>query len=194
MTHCRRGPRRRAGARRHPDRRAESRSVVVLGIDPGLANLGYGVVRRGGGRLVALDGGVIRTTAGVAPERRLHDLQERVAALLSEHAPQAVAMESLYFGQNVRTAFAVGQARGVVLAAAGAGGVPCFDYTPQQVKGAVCGSGRAPKDQVQRMVQTLLRLPEPPRPDHAADALAVAICHANHGPLARAVELREVAR
>lgn len=162
--------------------------MVVLGIDPGLANLGYGVVRRGGGRLVALDGGVIRTSAGVAPERRLHDLQERVAALLAEHVPQAVAMESLYFGQNVRTAFAVGQARGVVLAAAGAGGVPCFDYTPQQVKGAVCGSGRAAKDQVTRMVQALLSLPPEPLADHAADALAVGICHINHAPVRDAAQ------
>ena len=167
--------------------------MVVLGIDPGLANTGYGVVTRRSGRLAALDGGVIETRAGVAPERRLAVLHQRVHDLLAMHEPDAVALEALFFGQNVRTAFAVGQARGAVLVAAGERGVPCCDYTPQQVKGAVCGSGRAPKDQVQRMVQSLLRLPEPPRPDHAADALAVAICHANHGPLARAVELRELA-
>ncbi len=163
--------------------RAESRSVVVLGIDPGLANLGFGVVGRRSGRLVALDGGVIRTPAGVAPERRLADLQLRVSALIAEHNPDAMALEALYFGQNVRTAFAVGQARGVVLAAAGSRNVPCHDYTPQQVKGAVCGSGRAAKDQVIRMVQVLLSLPAEPIADHAADALAVAICHANHAPL-----------
>ena len=167
--------------------------MVVLGIDPGLANTGYGVVARRSGRLAALDGGVIETRAGVPPERRLAVLHQRVHDLLATHEPDAVALEALYFGQNVATAFAVGQARGAVLVAAGERGIPCSDYTPQQVKNAVCGSGRAPKDQVQRMVQTLLRLPEPPRPDHAADALAVAICHANHGPLARAVELREVA-
>ena len=95
-----------------------------------------------------------------------------------------MALEELYFGQNVRTAFAVGQARGVVLLAAGQHGLPCASYTPQQVKGAVCGSGRAQKDQVARMVQTLLGLAELPRPDHAADALAVAVCHANGAPLA----------
>ena len=162
--------------------------MVVLGIDPGLANTGYGVVVRRSGRLAALDGGVIETRRGVPAERRLAMLHARVRDLLATHEPDAVALEALYFGQNVATAFAVGQARGAVLVAAGDRGVPCADYTPQQVKGAVCGSGRAQKDQVQRMVQALLRLPEPPRPDHAADALAVAICHANGAPLARALE------
>ena len=162
--------------------------MIVLGIDPGLANTGYGVVERRGGRLVALDGGVIQTRAGVAHERRLADIHAGIEALLAEHQPDAVALEELYFGQNVRTAFAVGQARGVVMLAAGQRGVPCSSYTPQQVKGAVCGSGRAEKDQVARMVKTLLGLVEEPRPDHAADALAVAICHANHAPLARAIE------
>jgi len=161
--------------------------VIVLGIDPGLANTGYGVVERRGGRLVALDGGVIQTRAGVAHERRLADIHAGIEALLAEHQPDAVALEELYFGQNVRTAFAVGQARGVVMLAAGQRGVPCSSYTPQQVKGAVCGSGRAEKDQVARMVKTLLGLVEEPRPDHAADALAVAVCHANCAPLAMAL-------
>jgi crossover junction endodeoxyribonuclease RuvC len=162
--------------------------VIVLGIDPGLANTGYGVVQRRGGRLLALDGGVIETRAGVAHERRLADIHAGVDALLCEHEPDAVALEELYFGQNVRTAFAVGQARGVVMLAAGQRGVPCASYTPQQVKSAVCGSGRAEKDQVARMVKTLLGLLEEPRPDHAADALAVALCHANCAPMARALE------
>jgi crossover junction endodeoxyribonuclease RuvC len=161
--------------------------MVVLGIDPGLANCGFGVVARRGGRLVAADGGVIETSAGVSAERRLTDLHARVGALLDEHEPGAVALEALYFGRNVRTALAVGQARGAVLVAAGQRGVPCVDYTPQQVKGSVCGAGGAPKEQVARMVQALLGLPAPPRPDHAADALAVAICHANHAPLAVAI-------
>jgi crossover junction endodeoxyribonuclease RuvC len=158
--------------------------VIVLGIDPGLANTGYGVVERRGSRLLALDGGVITTRAEIAAELRLAEIHAAVDALLEEHAPSAVALEQLYFGQNVRTAFAVGQARGVVLLAAGQRGLPCASYTPQQVKGAVCGSGRAQKDQVARMVQALLGLEEEPRPDHAADALAVAICHANCAPLA----------
>jgi crossover junction endodeoxyribonuclease RuvC len=161
--------------------------MIVLGIDPGLANTGYGVVARRGGRLVALDGGVIETPPGMRLERRLATLHGAIGSLLAEHRPDAVALEALYFGRNVRTAFAVGQARGVVLLAAGQAGLACADYTPQQVKGAVCGSGRAGKDQVGRMVQALLSLPQMPAPDHAADALAVAICHANHQPLAAAV-------
>lgn len=167
--------------------RAESLTVVVLGIDPGLANTGYGVVARREGRLIALDGGVIETAAGVAHERRLADIHAAIEALLEEHQPDAMALEDLYFGQNVRTAFAVGQARGVAMLAAGRRGVPCTGYTPQQVKGAVCGSGRAQKDQVARMVKALLGLTDEPKPDHAADALAVAVCHANSAPLAAAL-------
>jgi len=158
----------------------------VLGIDPGTANTGYGVVERRGGRLLARDGGVIATPAGAPPERRLAAIHARVSDLLDEHAVDCVALEDLYFGANARSAFAVGQARGVVMLAAGQRGIPCAAYTPQQVKGAVCGSGRAAKDQVQRMVQTLLALPRPPTPDHAADALAVAVCHVNRAPLAAA--------
>jgi crossover junction endodeoxyribonuclease RuvC len=161
--------------------------VIVLGIDPGLANTGYGVVALHGGRLSALDGGVIQTRAELPQERRLADIHAAVDTLLEEHRPDALALEDLYFGQNVRTAFAVGQARGVAMLAAGQRGVPCSGYTPQQVKGAVCGSGRAPKDQVARMVKTLLGLTAEPTPDHAADALAVAICHANSAPLVRAL-------
>ena len=127
------------------------------------------------------------TVVCFAPERRLAAVHERIAGLLAEHRPDVVALEALFFGRNAPSAFAVGQARGVILLAAGQAGVPCVDYTPQQVKGAVCGTGRAAKEQVGRMVQALLSLPEAPRPDHAADALAVAICHANHAPLAAAV-------
>lgn len=161
--------------------------VIVLGIDPGVANTGYGVVAHDRGRLVALDGGVIETRAGLQPEGRLATIHARVAELLDGYRPDALAVEDLYFGANARSAFAVGQARGVVLLAAGQRAVPCTSYTPQQIKAAVCGSGRAAKDQVQRMVQTLLALPELPRPDHAADALAIAICHANAAPLAAAL-------
>jgi crossover junction endodeoxyribonuclease RuvC len=161
--------------------------MIVLGIDPGLANTGYGVVGRRGGRLVALDGGVVETPAGLAAERRLAAIHSAVAALIDEHEPESMALEELYFGQNARSAFAVGQARGAVMLAAGQRGVPCAGYTPQQVKGAVCGSGRAEKDQVARMVATLLGLSEVPRPDHAADALAVAICHASRAPMSTAL-------
>jgi crossover junction endodeoxyribonuclease RuvC len=158
--------------------------MCVLGIDPGTANTGYGVVARRGGRLVALDGGCIETSPRSAQEARLAAIYERVDALLEEHRPVAVALEDVYFGTNASSALAVGHARGVVMLAAGRRGIPCTGYTPQQVKGAVCGSGRADKEQVQTMVQVLLSLDEPPRPDHAADALAVAICHANQVVLA----------
>ncbi len=163
--------------------------MIVLGIDPGLANCGFGVVARRCGRLVALDGGVIVTRAHTAGELRLTELYTRITELLAAHQPDAIALEELYFGANVASAMAVGQARGVILLAAGQRALGCHGYTPQQVKSAVCGSGRADKDQVTRMVQSLLALPEPPRPDHAADALAVAICHANHAPMLHAAAL-----
>jgi crossover junction endodeoxyribonuclease RuvC len=161
--------------------------VIVLGIDPGVANTGYGVVAQQRGRLFALDGGVVETSAALDPPLRLRAIHERVGELIDEYNPDAVALEDVYFGQNARSAFAVGQARGVVMLAAGQRSVPCASYTPQQVKGAVCGNGRAAKDQVQRMVQTLLSLTEMPRPDHAADALAIAICHTNGAPLREAL-------
>lgn len=161
--------------------------MVVLGIDPGTANTGYGVVARSGGRLVALDGGTIETSASLSPGERLAIIHTRVGELIDTHDPGSLAVEDLYFGTNARSAFAVGQARGVVILAAGQRGLPCASYTPQQVKAAVCGSGRAEKGQVQRMVQRLLALTELPSPDHAADALAVAICHANGAALRAAV-------
>lgn len=161
--------------------------MLVLGIDPGTASTGYGVVRSTGSRLQALHRGVIETRPAVALERRLAQIHGRVVELLDQYHPDAVAVEELYFGANVQTAFAVGQARGVVLLAAGQRGVPSRSYTPQQVKGAVCGHGRAGKEQVANMVARLLGLPEPPMPDHAADALAVAICDLNRAPLAQAL-------
>jgi crossover junction endodeoxyribonuclease RuvC len=161
--------------------------MIVLGIDPGTASTGYGVVAGNGSRLRALDAGVIETAPGVPLERRLADIHASVGELLDAHSPDALAVEELYFGANVRTAFAVGQARGVVLLAAGQRGIPSRSYTPQQVKSAVCGNGRAAKDQVGRMVARLLGLAEVPTPDHTADALAVAICDLNRAPLAQAV-------
>ncbi len=151
-----------------------------MGIDPGLANTGFGVVRVVGGRMSAVDGGVIEAPAGDAPERRLVTIHAELAKLIDWHEPEAVGLEDLYFGKNARSAIAVGEARGVAMLAAAARGVPCFDYTPQAVKLAVCGSGAADKRQVQRMVGALLSLPSPPDSDHTADALAVAICHASN--------------
>jgi crossover junction endodeoxyribonuclease RuvC len=161
--------------------------MIVVGIDPGLASTGYGVVARRGSRLVALDGGVIETAPELARERRLAHVHARVQELIAVHEPHAMALEEVYFGQNVRTAFAVGHARGVAMLAAGQRDIPCAGYTPQQVKGAVCGSGRADKQQVARMVAALLGLAQPPRSDHEADALAVAVCHVNRAPLSSAL-------
>jgi crossover junction endodeoxyribonuclease RuvC len=150
---------------------------VVIGIDPGAANLGFGVVRVEGSRMVALDGGVVETSAELPIERRLARIHEELSQLIAWHEPAALAIEELYFGNNAQSVMAVGQASGVAMLAAAQRGVGCFAYTPQAIKKAVCGSGSAGKRQVQRMVGTLLGLPEPPAPDHAADALAVAICH-----------------
>jgi crossover junction endodeoxyribonuclease RuvC len=168
--------------------------MIVLGIDPGLANTGFGVVARRSARLVALDGGTIETPAGLPTERRLTVVAQRLREILGEHKCDAMALEELYFGQNVRTAFAVGHGRGVAMLTAGEAGLPCFSYTPQQVKSAVCGSGRASKQQVARMVSALLSLPQAPARDHAADALAVAVCHLNGAPLAHALSAAGAAR
>jgi crossover junction endodeoxyribonuclease RuvC len=154
--------------------------IVVMGIDPGVASTGFGVVRVAGVTMSALDGGVIEAPAGEPAEERLARIHREVSQLISWHVPVAVAVEDVYFGKNVRSAIAVGQARGVALLAAAQRGVPCFGYTPQAVKMSVCGSGAAAKRQVQHMVGALLGLPRPPESDHAADALAVAICHAGH--------------
>lgn len=161
--------------------------MIVLGIDPGTANTGFGVVERRGSRLLALDGGVITTRPEAPPQIRLANIHRRVCELLEEYKVSVLAMEDVYFGRNVNSAFAVGQARGVVMLAAGQRRLPYASYTPQQIKYAVCGAGRAEKDQVARMVQMLLSLEAPPRPDHAADALAIAICHINGAPHAAAV-------
>ena len=157
-----------------------------MGIDPGVANTGFGVVRVVGGNMSALDAGVVDAPPRGRIEDRLARIRSSLADLIAWHRPQAVALEQLYFGRNAHSAMAVGQARGVAMLAAAERGVPCFDYTPQAVKMAVCGTGSAAKRQVQRMVGTLLGLPEPPGSDHAADALAVAICHASQPPRLRA--------
>jgi crossover junction endodeoxyribonuclease RuvC len=156
----------------------------ILGIDPGTASTGFGVVESRVQRLRAICGGVISTSSRVPVEQRLAEIAGSIADLLDEHRPAALAIEEVYFGRNVRSAFAVGQARGAVLAAAGGRGVPCFSYTPQAVKLAVCGSGAAGKEQVQRMVGALLGLNAPPASDHAADALALAICHSHRSWMA----------
>jgi crossover junction endodeoxyribonuclease RuvC len=167
--------------------------MIVLGIDPGIANSGYGVVAASGSRLKALAFGVIETAAQQTPEARLAEIHACVSGLIVAHGVGELALEDLYFGANVVSAMAVGQARGVVMLAAGQRGVPVQAHTPQAVKAAVCGSGRAGKDQVARMVARLLGLAAPPRPDHASDALAVALCAINRAPLAAAIATAGVA-
>ncbi len=163
--------------------------MIVIGIDPGAANTGFGVVRTIGEKMVALDGGVIETAPEMPSEQRLAKIHEGLSQLVAWHEPQAMALEDLYFGKNVGSALSVGQARGVAMLAAAQKAVPCFDYTPQAVKKAVSGSGSAGKEQVQHMVAALLGLPEPPTPDHAADAFAVAICHAGGAAMREAAAL-----
>ncbi len=157
--------------------------MKVVGIDPGTAACGFGIVHASGGRLTAVVHGWWKTSPREAPELRLKRIHDGVAALIAEHAPDAVALEESFVGADARTALSVGQARGAVLVACAAGEVRCAEYPPATVKQAVCGYGRAEKAQVQRMVATILGLAEPPEPHHAADALAVAICHALASPV-----------
>jgi crossover junction endodeoxyribonuclease RuvC len=152
---------------------------VILGLDPGTASTGFGVISVVGNRLHAVEFGVVETPAGMAPELRLERIFCGVGEILRRHRPVATAVESLFFNTNVRTALAVGQARGVTLLACSRAGCAVFEYTPQQVKQAVVGYGKATKEQVMEMVRVLLGLSETPQADHAADALGVAICHAN---------------
>jgi crossover junction endodeoxyribonuclease RuvC len=159
-------------------------NMIVLGIDPGTAATGYGVVERKGASLRALDYGCLETLPTMELPVRLLEIHRAVTELILTHRPTQVGVERLFFNKNVMTAFAVGQARGVVLLAAAEHGIPVYEYGPHEVKMAVTGYGRAAKDQVQRMVQMVLGMPTLPRPDDAADALAVAICLAHARPLA----------
>jgi crossover junction endodeoxyribonuclease RuvC len=157
--------------------------MKVLGIDPGTAACGYGIVHESDGRLRAICHGWWRTSPAELVDRRLLTIFEGVSGLISRHAPDAVALEESYVGADARIALSVGQARGAVLVAAASAGLDCAEYPPARVKQAVCGYGRADKPQVQRMVKAILALEELPSPNHAADALAVAICHALAPPL-----------
>lgn len=152
--------------------------VIVLGIDPGTASTGYGVISFDGRDSCALAQGTVRTAQRQPPEQRLAAIQAAIHELIALHAPVAVALESLFIGANPRTIMSVCQARGAALAVCGAHGLACTEYAPAQVKTTVCGFGGAGKDQVMRMVRQLLALPAAPESDHAADALALALCHA----------------
>lgn len=153
--------------------------MVIMGIDPGFAIMGYGIIGYQGNHFEVMDFGVVETTADNPLSKRLLLLEEGLVGLLEQYKPEAVAVEDLYFNNNAKTALKVGQGRGVALLCAARAGVPVYEYTPLQVKQGVTGYGRADKKQVQQMVKVLLNLPKIPKPDDAADALAIAICHAH---------------
>lgn len=153
--------------------------MIVLGIDPGTAALGYGIVESRGGRVREVDHGCLTTSPDVSLPERLLAIHALVDDLVASHRPQVMAVERLFFSRNVQTAFGVGQARGVVLLAAAQHGVPVREATPNEVKSAIAGYGAADKAQVQRMVQMVLGMAELPQPDDAADALAIAVWAVN---------------
>jgi crossover junction endodeoxyribonuclease RuvC len=150
-----------------------------MGVDPGFAIMGYGIIDYYGNHFEVLDYGTITTTADLPLARRLLLLEEGLTGLLQQYRPEVVAVEDLFFNNNAKTALKVGQGRGVALLCAARFNIPIFEYTPLQVKQGVTGYGRADKKQVQQMVKVLLSLSIIPKPDDAADALAVAICHAH---------------
>ena len=151
--------------------------MLTLGIDPGTATTGYGLVEGRSDRLTLVECGILTTPAGEPLPRRLYAIYNGLAGLIERYHPESVAVEELFFANNARTALAVGQARGVILLAITMAGLPVAEYTPLQVKMAVAGYGRAEKAQVQGMVRVLLGLDAVPQPDDAADAVAIAICH-----------------
>ncbi|MDD2680507.1 MAG: crossover junction endodeoxyribonuclease RuvC [Patescibacteria group bacterium] len=153
---------------------------IILGIDPGIADTGYGFIKVNGNRLECLAYGSIKTPANEDLSLRLQMLHKELSSLIKKYKPERAAMEQLFFNKNVKTALIVGQARGVALLTISLAKVPVIDFTPGQVKQAVSAYGQASKLQVQKMVKLILNLKELPQPDDAADALAVAICGANH--------------
>ena len=155
--------------------------MLILGIDPGYAIIGWGLIRFERGKYIPVDFGAITTNAGVPFNRRLEQIYDQLNELLDNHHPDVVAVEKLYFQTNAKTAIDVAQARGVIMLALQKHGVPVYEYTPLQVKSAVTGFGQAQKPQVMEMTKRLLRLKAVPKPDDTADALAIAICHAQYG-------------
>lgn len=156
--------------------------MIVLGVDPGTAVTGYGVVVREGGGAVSLrECGVIRTPSRAPLPERLRDIYEGICEVMSRHQPEVVAVEGVFYGKNARTAVVLGHARGAILLAAALQQVEVAEYPPAEIKSAVVGNGRATKDQVGFMVARLLALRQPPRPSDAADGVAVALCHCYRG-------------
>lgn len=156
---------------------------VILGIDPGIADTGYGVICGNASGARCLDYGSLRTGAGIEMSERLYVLGLSLEKVIEQYRPDVVAVEQLFFCKNVKTALVVGQARGVIMYTAKKSGLPVVEYTPLQIKQAVSAYGKASKLQVQKMVKMILALEELPKPDDAADALAAAICAHNHGKL-----------
>jgi len=153
--------------------------VIILGFDPGIAIVGFGVIKKEGNLIRPLQYGSIQTKAGLDISIRLKQVYDAAKEIIDTYKPEAVSIEKLYFNRNVTTAFAVGQARGVLMLAAVQAGIPLYEYTPLQIKQAIVGYGKAEKKQVQEMVKMYLNLKEVPKPDDVADALAIAICHAH---------------
>lgn len=153
--------------------------ITVLGVDPGLAATGYGVIAAEGSRMRCLDYGVVRTESDMPVGERLSLIYEGIRAVIERYAPTEAGIESLYFAKNVTSALPVAKAMGVVLLALAQAGVTVDEYGPRQIKQAIVGQGRAEKHQVQELLRLLLGLPKVPSPDHAADALAAAVCHRN---------------
>lgn len=153
---------------------------IILGIDPGLANTGWGVVRQSGSRLSCVAYGCVSTPAKAELSQRLAKIHEQIDAVIKRFEPTCIGIETVWFGQNITAAFATGQARGAALVACAQHGLRVGEFTPRQIKLAVVGTGSAEKAQVQYMVKKLLALQEEPKPDHAADALAAAICYTTH--------------
>ena len=164
--------------------------MLTLGIDPGTATTGFGLVREENDQYALEDCGVICTPANEPMPRRLLQIHRDLSGLIARWKPDAVAVEELFFNKNVRTAITVGQARGVILLAAAESGLPVYEYTPLQVKQADVGYGRAEKRQIQEMVRILLCLEAAPEPDDAADAVAVALCHLQSARLTQRLENR----
>ncbi len=153
--------------------------MIVLGIDPGYATVGFGAVAYEKGKFTPLEYGAVKTDPGLSFQARLFEIHRDILSLIDHIKPDAVAVEELFFNTNVKTAIEVGHARGVIVLAITEKGIPFFEYTPLEVKQAVVGYGRAEKRQVMEMTKVLLKLSKMPKPDDAADALAIAICHAH---------------
>ncbi len=163
----------------------------ILGIDPGYAIIGWGVLSYERGRFTPLDFGAVTTPAGMPFGERLLRIFNEISAIIATHKPEVLAIEKLYFQNNQKTAIEVAEARGVLLLAAQQAGIPVFEYTPLQVKSAVTGYGQAQKPQVMEMTRRLLRLQQVPKPDDTADALAIAICHAQTGGTALKIRIAQ---